>query len=74
MDYIKLRSYPSRIEAEIDKGILESYGIQCIVSADDVGGARPDIMMATGGALLLVEEKEIPRAKEILAEKYKGNK
>lgn len=64
--YSKIKNYNSRIDAEIDKGLLEAHNIPCIISADDAGGWRPDIMMSTGGAWLLVEKKNIDEALKLL--------
>lgn len=66
MQYLKIKNYSNRIEAEINKGLLETNKISCIISSDDAGGLRPDLMMSTGGVWLLVEEKNKNKALELL--------
>ena len=70
--YQRVKNYATRIEAEIDKKFLESQGFKCLISADDAGGARPDIMMGTGGVWILAEQKDAVPIKKILEEKYKN--
>jgi len=50
------------------KNLLEINDIQSIVSADDVGGVNPALGWATGGARLMIKEKDKERALEILKE------
>jgi hypothetical protein len=38
-DAIVLETFPSRIEAELCAGLLESEGVEAMVMADDAGGA-----------------------------------
>ena len=47
-DLVCIKTYQSRIEAELVKGFLESNGIKAMVSADDVGGMNPALLWATG--------------------------
>ncbi|HEX9721886.1 MAG TPA: hypothetical protein VGA53_01335 [Candidatus Paceibacterota bacterium] len=61
-----IKNYPTRTEAEIAKQFLESQGIQCVVSADDMGGMRHDLLMATGGAKLLCREEDRENAFDLL--------
>jgi len=63
---ICIKTYPTRIEAELAKGYLEEGGIRSIVSADDAGGMHAPLMQATGGARLLVREKEKEKALDLL--------
>lgn len=63
---ISLKSYATRAEAEIAKQFLESNGIRSLLSADDAGGMRHDLLMATGGAKLLCEEKDRDEALALL--------
>lgn len=62
---ITIKTYSNRVEAEVDKGLLESHNIKSIVSADDCGGARPH-MAFTGGVQLLINEKDHEKATEFL--------
>jgi len=65
-DLVRIKTYQSRIEAELVKGFLESKGIKAMVSADDAGGAHPALLWATGGVRLLVKKKDIQKAIEVL--------
>lgn len=57
-DLVYIKTYLNRPEAELAKGFLEANGIKAMVSADDAGGMRPDLMQATGGVRLLVREED----------------
>ena len=57
-----IKTYPNRVEAEIAKGLLKENNIKAMVTADDAGGMRPDLLWGTGGAKLLVQEKDKEKA------------
>lgn len=61
-----VKTFSNRWEAEFARSLLESEGIRSIVSADDCGGWRPDLALATGGVRLLVLEENAKRAIEVL--------
>ncbi len=50
----------------MDKGLLETNGIAAFITADEAGGMRPDLMMATGGAWLLVDKSDVEKALKLL--------
>ena len=60
-----IRTYASRLEAEIAKGVLEAHGIEAFVSADDMSGTRPELTFVLG-ARLLVKERDADMAVEAL--------
>ena len=62
---VVLKTFMSEFEAEIAKGILEEEGIKCYISSDDTGGMRPHLQL-TLGVRLIVMEKDLQRAAEIL--------
>jgi len=66
-----IQSYPSRIEANIAKGLLKSNGIESYIFADDVGGAYPFPFATTVGVLLKVKLKDLKKAKNILKSETK---
>ena len=70
-DLVRIKTYQSRIEAELVKGFLESNGIKAMVSADDVGGMNPALLWATGGVRLLVKKKDIQKAIKVLESFHK---
>jgi hypothetical protein len=63
-DLVVVRTFPSRIEAEIAQSALEADGIQAVVLADDAGGQYSSLWMT--GVRLLVPEARVTRAVEIL--------
>lgn len=66
-DLVCVRTYNSRVEAEIGRGFLESNGIVASVSADDEGGMAPYPFQPAGtGIRLLVRKEDEQRAKEML--------
>lgn len=71
VDLITVESYPSRLEAEIAKGLLEVNGIKSLIVADDAGGMRPFPISYTVGVELKVLEEEFEEAKKILNKKSK---
>jgi hypothetical protein len=64
-EVICVKTFNSRLEAEIARGNLEANGIDSMVSADDGGGIRPELAFALGVRLLIKKENE-ERALEIL--------
>ena len=65
-DLVCIKTCNNRMEAELDKSFLDSQGIQSMISADDAGGLRPDLLWATGGVRLLVKQEDAERALEML--------
>jgi hypothetical protein len=65
-DLVCVKTYNSRLEAELDKGLLDSQGIQAMISADDAGGMRPDLLWSTGGVRLLAKDEDADNARELL--------
>ena len=65
-DLICIKNYNNRTEAELVKSLLESNGIEAIVSADDCGGMRPHLLLGTNGTRLLVKEEDAQKALDVL--------
>ena len=63
-----VKTYNSRIEAFADLALLDQADITADITSDDAGGMRPDVGMASGGVKLVVSDKNLKRAKEILQE------
>lgn len=61
-----VKIFNSRYEAEVARKILESHTILSVIWADDAGGMRPDLVIHTGGARLMVEAEAADEAKAIL--------
>ncbi len=65
-DLICIKNYNNRTEAELVKSLLESSGIEAIISADDCGGMRPHLLLGTNGTRLLVKEEDAQKALDVL--------
>ncbi len=65
-DMICVGTFPSRLEAEMAQGLLESAGIRSMIAADDCGGARPHMLLGSGGARLIVLQERAEEAAEVL--------
>ena len=61
-----VRTYESRLEAELARTILEEAGIRAMVSADDCGRIRSQESFTSGGVRLLVLSENARRAAELL--------
>jgi hypothetical protein len=64
-DLIAIRTFLSESEAEIAKGALDAFGIECTLSHDDCGGQRPHLNMGEG-IRLLVRPADAGQAEEVL--------
>jgi len=66
-DRVVLEKFPTRLEAELAAGLLESEGIMTFVMADDAGGTYPPLQFVRGVRLLVFTEDQT-RAREILTD------
>lgn len=62
---ICVSTFSSQWDADMARMALETHGIDSFVSADDGGGTRPYLQLATG-VRLMVRETESKQAKEII--------
>jgi len=60
-----LKTFSSRIDAEIAKGFLESNNIQSFIISDDAGSMYPSTDIISG-VKLFVSKKNFSAAKEML--------
>jgi putative signal transducing protein len=60
----------SRIEAELIVGLLQSNGLDAVLSADDAGGQEPQLQLQ--GVRVLVARSDEAEARQILAETEKS--
>ena len=65
MSIVTVATYRYRHEAELAKEILAGNGIESIVSADDAGGWRPELLM-TRPVRLLVDADDLEEARDLL--------
>jgi hypothetical protein len=70
-DAVVLETFPSRLEAELAAGLLESEGIEALILADDAGGTYP-MLQFIRGVRLLVDREDEALAREILEAKWEG--
>lgn len=64
---VAIKSYPSRMDADLAKAVLQANGIEAIVSADDAGGMEPWLASAQH-IQILVREGDASLARDLLAE------
>ena len=70
-DNVKLlKTFNSRIEAELAKSFLESSGIKSMILADDAGEMYPAASVYWG-VKLFVNEKDFEIAGKLINESYK---
>ncbi|MEJ5329388.1 MAG: DUF2007 domain-containing protein [Desulfobaccales bacterium] len=62
---VVLEVFPSRLLAEMAAQLLAQEGIDCLILADDAGGAYPPLQ-AIRGVRLLVDAADAFRARQIL--------
>jgi hypothetical protein len=65
-DLTVLSTFPSAVDAQIAKGILDEVGIESMIRADDAGGMYP----AIGGAELLVRSEDVKKAHDALHRRH----
>lgn len=61
-----VKTFSTRIEADIAKAFLESEGIPSSIQADDQGGMRPHLAL-TGGVKLFVATEQAELAAQLLS-------
>ena len=65
-DLVVLKTFNSRIEAEVDKNKLDSENILCYIEADDGGGVIPYLLNGTGFVKLIVKNEDYKKALKLL--------
>lgn len=63
---VAVRSYGSRPEAELARGLLEGAGIQAMIQADTAGGMREHLAWSGAGFRVLVREDDADAARDAL--------
>jgi hypothetical protein len=67
-ELVVVRSFGSRIEAEVAQGALNAAGIESAVIADDVGGQYAALSLSAGGVRLQVRPEDLAAAEELLSQ------
>jgi hypothetical protein len=62
---VRIRTFPSKFEAEMARGLLESAGVRAWLASDDAGGAYP-FQLSGGGVQLMVVAADAAAAEELL--------
>jgi hypothetical protein len=65
-NFIILKTYNTRMEAELVKGKLNLEGVDSFIEADDGGGIIPHLLNGTGFVKLKINKKYFKRATELL--------
>ncbi len=69
---IVFETYTDPIKANIIKGLLESYGIECFLADENMSGLYAPFTPAIGGVKLNVFEKDIAQIEAILSSENSG--
>jgi hypothetical protein len=64
-DLVIIHTFTSELDADIARGALEAFGIDCMISTDDCGGQRPHLAFSNG-LHLLVRAEDAQRAADVL--------
>ena len=65
-ELVLVHTYSTQSEADVAKSALEAAGIDAIVQADNAGGMRPDLAWTGGGFRVLVRDKDLAAAQQLL--------
>jgi hypothetical protein len=65
-EWVMVASYSSRAQAEMMVELLRNEGVGAIARIDDAGGLRPEIVIGTGWAKVIVRAEDEDRARKIL--------
>jgi hypothetical protein len=63
-----VKTFADHLQADMAKQLLEANGITASVSADDMGGMRPDLAFTSGGVKLFVLDDNADKALALLNE------
>lgn len=63
---VVVQAFATEWEAAMAKSALEAAGIESMIQADSVGGARSNVVFATGGFKVLVRDEDSAAAHEVL--------
>ena len=63
---VRIRTFLTRVDADLAAGALAAAGIETMVRPDDCGGTRPHLW--SGGVELLVRDEDAAEAEEILSQ------
>jgi hypothetical protein len=64
-ELVTLRTFFNHVDADLAKSLLDSMGIESLISADDAGGSKPGLW-ASSGVRLLVRRQDAELAATII--------
>jgi hypothetical protein len=70
--FLTVKTFNSRIDAEIAKSYLESFGIKAEIFSDDAGQSYPSLQ-SIRGVKLLTNRKDLQKARKLLDKKDLSN-
>ena len=70
--FLTVKTFNSRIDAEIAKSYLESFGIKAEIFSDDAGQSITSLQ-SIRGVKLLTNRKDIQKARKLLDKKNLSN-
>ena len=59
--------FDNRLQAETTAQLVGSFGIDCVLSADDLGGMGPG-QAFVGGVKVLVDAADVEKARQVLGD------
>jgi hypothetical protein len=65
-ELICIRTFDTRLEAEMMQILLEEHGIPSFVSAEDAGGIRPPPFSFSPGVRLIIRSLDLVPARHVL--------
>ena len=69
-DFVVVKTFNTRLEADVSKTLLDANGISSFISADDEGGMAPFPFRPTSkGVQLLVRKESFQKARKLLNNK-----
>lgn len=63
----EVKRYLTKVEADLDKALLEANGIKVYLEANDMGGLSPHLTMNTGAVLFVYSTEDKELALKLLA-------
>ena len=64
-NFVLLKAYTHEYDAQMAVGLLKDSGIEVVLSVDDMG-LRPYVTLNMGNNRVLVQEKDLQRAREAI--------
>lgn len=66
--FVCVKTFPSRVEAEVANSVLAANGINAIITADDKGGMAVPFVYGNKGVQVFVSSGEVDKSLALLKE------